>query len=885
VELTLTPGSIPAAGGTKSTATATVKDSNGVGVPNASVHFGANAGSHLTFSATDVTADLQGVAKADINPDATHTAETDTITASSGGHFDSKNLVVFGTATTVTLDPLDPATIFAGGDGPKARATVTDAGGRGVPGHTVEFSTDGGALMCGADATPYNGTNPTGTGTPDTTDSSVFTCNIVSKIPDTEAIKARDTNVNKLSSPQTLTVQAGVVTLSLSKSSIKADGADTSNATAVVKDTDDHALKNAKVIFSTNGDATMCGTNNHSSEGTNNNDGSYTCTIKAGTTLGQQTISATAGGAPDTKVLTQHGDPATISLVLNPSSIRAGGTTHSTAIATVKDSGGNPVGGLDGSVSFATDGNGQNGKSNATLCGSATDNNDGTYSCDITPGATAGTQQMIASAGGHTDSKTLTQFGPPDHLTLSLSKNPIKADGADTSTATATVFDAGNRKVTDETVTITTDGDATLDPVTNVGDGTYTSKVTASTTPDTETLTAKTSNDKSATTTLTETQPARGFHPLAPVRILDTRSNIGTTGGKLQPNSSRKIQIAGTGGQGGVPATHVSAVVLNLTGTQGDSQTFLTVYPSGNLPTASNINLPAGRDAANLVTVALAGDGSVQLYNAQGTIHAIFDVVGYYDDGTVAGAPHFNALAPSRILDTRSNIGTTGGALQANTSRAIQVTGKGNVPASHVSSVVLNVTGTRGSLPTYLTVFPQGNPPTASNLNLLPGEDRPNLVVVPVASDGTVKIYNAQGTIDAIFDVTGYYDDGTVGGQGFTPHAPVRILDTRSNVGTTGGALVGGTPRKVQIANVTPVPASGVTAVVINVTGTQASAGTFFTVYPQNPKPTASNLNVPPGTDIANLVVATLAPDGSVQLYSDQGTAHAIFDVVGWFGT
>jgi len=81
------------------------------------------------------------------------------------------------------------------------------------------------------------------------------------------------------------------------------------------------------------------------------------------------------------------------------------------------------------------------------------------------------------------------------------------------------------------------------------------------------------------------------------------------------------------------------------------------------------------------------------------------------------------------------------------------------------------------------------------------------------------------------------------------------------------------------------IPATGVSAVIVNVTGTQATAGTFFTVYPQNPRPNASNLNIPAGVDIANLVFATLAPDGSVQLYNAQGTAHAIFDVVGWFGT
>ena len=48
------------------------------------------------------------------------------------------------------------------------------------------------------------------------------------------------------------------------------------------------------------------------------------------------------------------------------------------------------------------------------------------------------------------------------------------------------------------------------------------------------------------------------FHPLAPARILDTRAG----GQKLGPDSAMTLQVTG---QGGVPATGVSAVVLNVT--------------------------------------------------------------------------------------------------------------------------------------------------------------------------------------------------------------------------------------------------------------------------------------------------------------------------------
>jgi len=245
--------------------------------------------------------------------------------------------------------------------------------------------------------------------------------------------------------------------------------------------------------------------------------------------------------------------------------------------------------------------------------------------------------------------------------------------------------------------------------------------------------------------------------------------------------------------------------------------------------------------------------------------------------GAAATRPHYTALTPARILDTRS-----GSPIGPNSQRKVQITGNGGVPATHVSAVVLNLTGTQASQATFLTVFPSGNVPTASNLNLRAGEDRPNLVMVPVAADGSVQLYNAQGTVHAIFDVTGYFDDGTLStAKGFTALPPTRILDTRN-----GFPLGAGAQKTVQVAGGTSgIPASGATAAVINITATRASNGTFLTVFPQNPRPTVSNLNVPPGTDIPNLAVATLAPDGTVQLYNDQGTVDVIFDVVGWFGS
>ncbi len=87
------------------------------------------------------------------------------------------------------------------------------------------------------------------------------------------------------------------------------------------------------------------------------------------------------------------------------------------------------------------------------------------------------------------------------------------------------------------------------------------------------------------------------------------------------------------------------------------------------------------------------------------------------------------------------------------------VTGLGGVPATGVTAVVLNVTAVSPSAGTYVTAWPTGETrPPASNLNVPPGDVRPNLVIVKVGAGGKVSFYNDAGTTDLIADVAGYYN-------------------------------------------------------------------------------------------------------------------------------
>ncbi len=96
------------------------------------------------------------------------------------------------------------------------------------------------------------------------------------------------------------------------------------------------------------------------------------------------------------------------------------------------------------------------------------------------------------------------------------------------------------------------------------------------------------------------------------------------------------------------------------------------------------------------------------------------------------------------------------------------ILGTGGVPTAGVSAVALNVTAVNPSAGGYLTVWPSTAPqPNASNVNFAAGQAVPNLVIVPVGTDGKIKIFNGSpGAVDVIVDVAGYYTSGTPSAAG-----------------------------------------------------------------------------------------------------------------------
>ena len=262
-----------------------------------------------------------------------------------------------------------------------------------------------------------------------------------------------------------------------------------------------------------------------------------------------------------------------------------------------------------------------------------------------------------------------------------------------------------------------------------------------------------------------------------------------------------------------------------------------------------------------------------------------------------SGVADYIPLTPARLADTRAEHTTVdglfagGGLREAGSTLALTVAGRGGV-ALDAPAVALNVTVTEPTGAGFLTVFPCGTEqPTASNLNYstAPGSNTiPNAVISKIGTDGNVCLFASQA-LHLVVDVNGMFPAGST----YQPINPARLLETRDGFTTVDGLQQGGGPivtgpagavTSVKIANRAGIPADAV-AVALNVTVTEPEAAGYATVFPCNEtRPTASNLNYTPGQTIPNLVIAKVAPNGSVCIFT-QSTAHFVVDVDGYFAT
>jgi hypothetical protein len=385
-----------------------------------------------------------------------------------------------------------------------------------------------------------------------------------------------------------------------------------------------------------------------------------------------------------------------------------------------------------------------------------------------------------------------------------------------------------------------------------------------------------------------------GLQSVGPARLMDTRpGGITVDGGQagagaMIDGEQRAVQVAG---RGGVPASGASAVFVNITVVQPWSSGFVTALAAplaaGIEPTVASVGFQLGATTGSTTVVGLTGGGFTLFHRGAGS-HVTVDVLGWIPaDGSMT-------LTPARLADSRpgkptvdglhSGFGAIGADAPNGTTVDLRIGGRGGVPASGASAVLLSVTAVGATGNGYVTVFGAGTtrPPTSS-LTVQAGLATTALVIVAPSSTGTVTVFNANGAADVVVDAVAWVPTGA-------PPAAIagaRVLDSRG-LPTVDGRFSGGGQRSagqvttIDVLGRGSVPAAGVGAVVVNVTSVAPATGGYVTAFPaEGTPPTASSLNVRAGRTGNNLVVVPLGTSNQLSLFSSTAM-HLVVDVVGW---
>ena len=185
-----------------------------------------------------------------------------------------------------------------------------------------------------------------------------------------------------------------------------------------------------------------------------------------------------------------------------------------------------------------------------------------------------------------------------------------------------------------------------------------------------------------------------------------------------------------------------------------------------------------------LLTVTIVGGVPVHTAGAADVASASASSSG----GVVSfGGGDLQPLVPGRVLDTREGIGAPAGKVGADSTTVVRIAGVDGVPAVGAGAVVLNVTVTEPTAPGFVTVYPTGaERPTASNLNFVPGQTVPNLVIVKLGRGGVVSFYNLQGATHLVADVAGWFPEGSGLRRWCRPACSIPETETVQCVGRLG---------------------------------------------------------------------------------------------------
>ncbi|MDP9465492.1 MAG: hypothetical protein M3P52_12775, partial [Actinomycetota bacterium] len=363
-------------------------------------------------------------------------------------------------------------------------------------------------------------------------------------------------------------------------------------------------------------------------------------------------------------------------------------------------------------------------------------------------------------------------------------------------------------------------------------------------------------------------KPVSGFTPMRPQRLIDTRDG---TGGPSAPLAAGCVLRIDTSLVGEIPA-EADALSLSVTSVDGTQLGYLTVYPcGGQRPGTSNINTRIGVAAANNVVAALDSTRAVCIFTSAAT-HVVVDLFGWYGSSGM----QYVDISPVRALDSRFGPRPGGvGRVRANTPFALPLAAAW-VPGE-AEAVLVNLTVASSLGPGFLVAYPCGTePPLASNVNFLTGEDRAGSTMVGLGPDGALCLLS-NVDVHIVVDINGYFVPARFGPKTIIqPLAGVRLVDSRDGTGGWSTPMAAGEVRSFDPTPSSPV-GDNIYAATLNVIATEATGAGHLRLFPcSGVTPLVSSLNFDDSGEATNLVTVPTGSDGLICVFASIATQVVI---------
>lgn len=260
-----------------------------------------------------------------------------------------------------------------------------------------------------------------------------------------------------------------------------------------------------------------------------------------------------------------------------------------------------------------------------------------------------------------------------------------------------------------------------------------------------------------------------------------------------------------------------------------------------------------------------------------------------------ASGSQYHPVTISRIADTRDGTGYCSpspcATIPAGGTLTIQVGGNGDVPATGVKAVILNVTTVNSTANGYLVAYPTGTTqPFGRSMSLTNGTSQSNAVITAVSAKGKVTLFSSAPT-DVLVEVSGWYANPTdTTGSTFEPLNGSRILDTRNGTGSCMpspcASLAAGATTTVQVEGTGGVPSTGVTAVAFTLSAFNPARDGFAETWAADvsTRPDLRNMSYSAAEQSSELIVTKPSAAGKIKLYSSAASDFTL-DVAGYYTT